>query len=203
MGLRLMCPRVTTQYKNKVKERIIESAVECFARTGFDKTKMDEIANVSDVSKGTLYLYFKSKEDLFYGICESSLKKVKEQLNGMPGTKENLVSDAQKFYDHFQKGVNPYHTLVVLEISVMATRNTRVRRILIKYRLNQHLVISEFIGLQIRKGFARKDVDKDAIASGLIAIYEGLVVNKVTGANDTSNRKAWTDTIRAIFAGLD
>ena len=197
-----MCPKVTAHYKSKVREKIIDSAVECFARTGFDKTKMDEIANASEVSKGTLYLYFKSKEDLFYGICESSLKKVKEQLNGMLGTRENLVSDAQRFYDYFQKGVNPYHTLVVLEMSLMAMRNPRVRRILMQYRLNQHLVISEFIGLQIRKGFAREDVDKDAIASGLIALYEGLVVNKVTGANDSSNRKAWTDTIRAIFAGL-
>lgn len=197
-----MCPKVTAHYKSKVREKIIDSAVECFARTGFDKTKMDEIANASEVSKGTLYLYFKSKEDLFYGICESSLKKVKEQLNGMLGTRENLVSDAQRFYDYFQKGVNPYHTLVVLEMSLMAMRNPRVRRILMQYRLNQHLVISEFIGLQIRKGFAREDVNKDAIASGLIALYEGLVVNKVTGANDSSNRKAWTDTIRAIFAGL-
>jgi len=197
-----MCPKVTAHYKSKVREKIIDSAVECFARSGFDKTTMDEIANASEVSKGTLYLYFKSKEDLFYGICESSLKKVKELLNGMLGTRENLVSDAQRFYDYFQKGVNPYHNLVVLEMSLMAVRNLRVRRILMQYRLNQHLVISEFIGLQIRKGFAREDVDKDAIASGLIALYEGLVVNKVTGANDSTNRKAWTDTIRAIFAGL-
>jgi TetR/AcrR family transcriptional repressor of uid operon len=163
-----MCPKVTTQYKSKVREKIIDSAVECFARTGFDKTKMDEIANASEVSKDTLYLYFKSKEDFFYAICESSLKKVKEQLNGMLGTKENLVSDAQRFYDYFQKGVNPYHNLVVLEMYLMATRNPKVRRILMQYRLNQHLVISEFIRLQIRKGFAREDVDKDAIASGLI-----------------------------------
>jgi len=197
-----MCPKVTAHYKSKVREKIIDSAVECFARSGFDKTTMDEIANASEVSKGTLYLYFKSKEDLFYGICESSLKKVKELLNGMLGTRENLVSNAQRFYDYFQKGVNPYHNLVVLEMSLMAVRNLRVRRILMQYRLNQHLVISEFIGLQIRKGFAREDVDKDAIASGLIALYEGLVVNKVTGANDSTNRKAWTDTIRAIFAGL-
>jgi AcrR family transcriptional regulator len=197
-----MCPKVTAHYKSKVREKIIDSSVECFARSGFDKTTMDEIANASEVSKGTLYLYFKSKEDLFYGICESSLKKVKEQLNGMLGTRENLASDAQRFYDYFQKGVNPYHNLVVLEMSLMAVRNPRVRRILKQYRLNQHLVISEFIGLQIRKGFAREDVDKDAIASGLIALYEGLVVNKVTGANDSTNRKAWTDTIRAIFAGL-
>src|ERR671914_2718244 len=90
-----MCPKVTTQYKNELREKILESAIECFAKTGFDRTKMDDIASLSDVSKGTLYLYFKSKEDLFYGICESSLKKVKEQLSGMLITKENLVSDAQ------------------------------------------------------------------------------------------------------------
>ncbi len=197
-----MCPKVTTQYKSEVRERIIESAVECFARTGFDRTKMDDIANLSDVSKGTLYLYFKSKEDLFYGICQSSLKKVKEQLYGMLITKENLVSDAQRFYDYFQKGVNPYHNMVLLEMSVIATRNPRLRRVLMQHRVNQHQVISEFIGLQIRKGFARKDIDKDAIASGLIGLYEGLVINKVTGAEDSSNKKAWSDTIRAIFAGI-
>ncbi|HJU33714.1 MAG TPA: TetR/AcrR family transcriptional regulator [Nitrososphaera sp.] len=197
-----MCPKVTTQGKSEVRERIIESAVECFARAGFDRTKMDDIANLSDVGKGTLYLYFKSKEDLFYGICESSLKKVKDQLNGMLITKENLVSDAQKFYDYFQKGGSPYHNIVLLEMSVMATRNPRVRKVLMQYRSNRHQVISEFIGLQMRKGFARKDIDKNAIASGLIGLYEGLIINKVTGADDSSNKKAWSDTIRAIFAGI-
>jgi hypothetical protein len=33
-------------------------------------------------------------------------------------------------------------------------------------------------------------------------LYEGLVINKVTGADDSSNKKAWSDTIRAIFAGI-
>ncbi|MDQ3852916.1 MAG: TetR/AcrR family transcriptional regulator [Thermoproteota archaeon] len=197
-----MCPKVTTQYKSEVRERIIESALECFAKTGFDKTKMDDIANVSDVSKGTLYLYFKSKEDLFYGICESSLKKVKEQLNGMLITKENLVSDAQRFYDYFQKGVNPYHNIVLLEMSIESTRNLRLRKVLMQYRVNRHQVISEFIGLQMKKSIARKDIDKDAIASGLIGLYEGLIINKVMGAQDSSNKKAWSDTIRAIFAGI-
>jgi AcrR family transcriptional regulator len=197
-----MCPKVTTQYKSEIRERIIECAVECFARTGFDKTKMDDIANVSDVSKGTLYLYFKNKEDLFYGICESSLKKVKDQLNGMLITRENLVSDAQKFYDYFQKGVNPYHNIVLLEMSIESTRNPRLRKVLMQHRLNRHQVISEFIGLQMKKGFARRDIDKDAIASGLIGLYEGLVLNKVMGAEDSSNKKAWSDTIRAIFAGI-
>jgi AcrR family transcriptional regulator len=197
-----MCPKVTTQYKSEVRERIIECAVECFARTGFDKTKMDDIAKLSDLSKGTLYLYFKSKEDLFYGICQSSLEKVKEQLNGMFITKKNLVSDAEKFYDYFQKGDNRYRNIVILEMSVEATRNPRLRKVLMQHQANRHQLISEFIELQMKKGFIRKEIDRDAIALGLIGLYEGLVINKVTGAEYSSNKKAWSNTIRAIFAGI-
>jgi TetR/AcrR family transcriptional regulator, repressor for uid operon len=87
-------------------------------------------------------------------------------------------------------------------MSVEATRNPRLRKVLMQHQVNRHQVISEFIELQIRKGFARKDIDKDAIASGLIGLYEGLVLDKVTGADDSINKKAWSDTIRAIFAGI-
>ena len=197
-----MCPKVTTQYKSEIRERIIESAVECFAKNGFDRTKMDDIANLSNLGKGTLYLYFKSKEDLFYGICESSLRKVKEQLNGMFITKENLISNAERFYDYFQKEDNRYRNIVILEMSIEASRNSKLRKILMEHQVNRHQVISEFIGLLIKKGFARKDIDKDAIASGLIGLYEGLVLDKVTGVDDSSNKKAWSDTIRAILAGF-
>ena len=197
-----MCPKVTTEYKTGVRGKIIESAEQCFARTGFDRTKMEDIAKIADVSKGTLYLYFKSKEDLFYGICQNSLEKIKEQLNGILIAKENLVSDAEKFYDYFQQDVNPHQNIMALEMMVEATRNPRLKKVLMQHRLNQHRVISEFIELQIRKGFVRKDVDKDAIASGLIGLYEGLAIDKAIGTQDSNNKKAWSDTIRAIFAGI-
>ena len=160
-----MCPKVTADYKSEVREKIIESAIECFAKTGFDRTKMEDIANIAGVSKGTLYLYFRSKEDLFYGICQNNLEKIKGQLNDILVTKENLVSDAEKFYDYFQKGDNRYRNIVILEMSIEASRNSKLRKILMEHQVNRHQVISEFIGLLIKKGFARKDIDKDAIAS--------------------------------------
>lgn len=39
-----MCPKVTPLHKSEVKERIIRAAVESFTQTGYDKTKMDDIA---------------------------------------------------------------------------------------------------------------------------------------------------------------
>jgi AcrR family transcriptional regulator len=90
-----MCPKVTSEYKAEIKERIIQSAIECFSKYGLDKTTMEEVAQKADLSKGTLYLYFKSKEDLFYVICDNNLKVLKEQLSQILATtktKEDLVS---------------------------------------------------------------------------------------------------------------
>ena len=76
-----MSPKVSTQYKAETRDRIINSAVINFSLNGFDKARMEDIAIDADVSKGTLYLYFKSKEDLFYAICQNSMKKLKGQLD--------------------------------------------------------------------------------------------------------------------------
>jgi AcrR family transcriptional regulator len=81
-----------------IRERIVQFAVDCFSKNGFDRTRMDEITKTADASKGTVYLYFKSKEDLFYAICEKNLKVLKEQLSQLfVTTKENLLFDAEEF----------------------------------------------------------------------------------------------------------
>ena len=76
-----MCPRVTDQYKTEVKEKIVQAAITTFSKYGYDKTRMDDIAKSAKLGKGTLYLYFKSKEELFYDISENSIKELKEQLS--------------------------------------------------------------------------------------------------------------------------
>lgn len=71
-----MSPKASTQYKTETRDRIIRSAVINFSLNGFDKARMEDIAIDADVSKGTLYLYFKSKEDLFYAVCQNNVKKL-------------------------------------------------------------------------------------------------------------------------------
>ncbi|CAN5824313.1 hypothetical protein BH23THE1_BH23THE1_00440 [soil metagenome] len=77
-----MCAKVSLQHKLEIRERIIAAAAALlsFSKKGFDKTRMDDIALESNVSKGTLYIYFKSKEDLFYARCEKNLVELRNQL---------------------------------------------------------------------------------------------------------------------------
>lgn len=52
---------------------IVEAALDLFVEKGFAATKMDEIAKRAGVTKGTVYLYFPSKEDLFRAVVEDMM----------------------------------------------------------------------------------------------------------------------------------
>ncbi len=55
---------MATKSPGKTREKLVRSAMELFAKKGFDKTTVDEIVARAGVAKGTFYLYFKSKDDL-------------------------------------------------------------------------------------------------------------------------------------------
>lgn len=52
---------------------LVAAALECFAERGFAATKLDDIAAKAGVAKGTVYLYFPSKEELFKAVVRESL----------------------------------------------------------------------------------------------------------------------------------
>ena len=62
------------------RERILAAAELIFARHGFFAARVSEIAREAGVADGTIYLYFKSKDDLLISLFESRMKQVNEAL---------------------------------------------------------------------------------------------------------------------------
>jgi TetR/AcrR family transcriptional regulator, repressor for uid operon len=63
-------------------------------------------------------------------------------------------------------------------------------------------IVTEYLKLQIKKGFFRTDLDVDAIAIGLVSLYDGLSISKIIGIGEAQNKKSWNETIRAILSSL-
>jgi AcrR family transcriptional regulator len=59
--------------KQQRKEEIIQAAEQVFISKGFENSTMDDIAAKAELSKGTLYLYFKSKEDLHMAVARRAI----------------------------------------------------------------------------------------------------------------------------------
>jgi AcrR family transcriptional regulator len=65
---------------NAKRRQIMDGARRAFLEQGFDAASMGEIARRAGVSKGTLYVYFKSKEDLFEAIFEEESRAQVERI---------------------------------------------------------------------------------------------------------------------------
>lgn len=73
---------------------ILSAALDCFAERGFAATRLDDIAARAGVTKGTLYLYFPGKEELFKALVRQELLPNIERLKAMssgPGSAEELL----------------------------------------------------------------------------------------------------------------
>lgn len=81
--------------KEETRSNIIDCAISFFREKGFHETSMEEIAESSDVSKGTLYNYFQDKESILVGYFQSIIAEygmeIKESL------KENIDIKARLF----------------------------------------------------------------------------------------------------------
>ena len=73
------------------------AALELFVEKGFAATRLDDVAKRAGVSKGTLYLYFESKEELFKAVVREGivarLGEAEELIDTFPGTSADLLRE--------------------------------------------------------------------------------------------------------------
>ena len=199
-----MCPKVTSQHKQEVRGRIIQSAIECFSKNGFDRTRMDEISLLADLSKGTLYNYFDNKEDLFNAICEDSLDLLKIQLDQLfTKSRDDLISNAELFYENFQKIQKEGSAKVFFEALSESTRNPKLKIILFKHRLKIYKVVENYLQIQSDKGFIKGDINLTYVASGMVSLFDGITAGSLLGIPEDYNKNIWAVTIKTILSNLN
>ncbi len=69
-------PRKGPSHAGDKRERILRAAITVFSRKGFFNSKVSEVARASGVADGTIYLYFKNKEDLLISLFEEKMGEV-------------------------------------------------------------------------------------------------------------------------------
>lgn len=95
-----------SERKQREKEARInaikKSAKKLFAGKGFANVSMAAIAADAEVSKGTLYLYFKSKEELFFSLVEPILEQHHQLIGRIIGNDDEPADETlKKFFNYF------------------------------------------------------------------------------------------------------
>jgi len=93
--------------KEARREEIISAAEKVFFQKGLADATMDEIADVAELSKGTLYLYYKSKEDLYLAVTMRGMDIMfdlfEKAVNAPEPVLKRIASLGEAYYEYFEK----------------------------------------------------------------------------------------------------
>jgi AcrR family transcriptional regulator len=91
-----MAARTASRWRRRKEARpdeILAAALASFAERGFAATRLEDVAAGAEISKGTLYLYFKSKEELFEAVVRAKLLPNLERIEALAAAFEGPSAD--------------------------------------------------------------------------------------------------------------
>lgn len=192
--------------KNARLEQIKNTAAHLFQKKGFENTTIDEIAQLCELSKASIYLYFKSKDDLFYTIIENVINEFSQHIGRMANnTREpadktlgKIFNEAFKLYD---KNPDAYQILWKNNINVLpANKLLRLENILRSNIAHLEKVLQTGIAQGVFK-----DVETRVTSLILWGLYMGIYLqqSKRMESGRSDYRKSTLDkAVRLILGGL-
>jgi AcrR family transcriptional regulator len=183
--------------------QILDAAAAVFARLGVRESRMDDIVAQADLSKGALYWYFKSKDDLVAAFIERQFAR------GLDNFKEFLKTDQP--FRHRLIAIGRYVAAdirslsklrgIALEYYALAARDARVRRRVREYLEKYIGLFEKMIRHAIERGECRS-VDAHKTAVSIEAMYEGLTVLWLVGTSNFDIDEIIEHGTRLIFDSL-
>jgi AcrR family transcriptional regulator len=90
-----------TDRRAQRRDAIIAAATGLFAEAGYAGCEMDRLAAELNVAKGTLYLYFPSKEELFYACVDAGMHSLQQAV-------QNAITDQPDRLERIRRGIYAY-----------------------------------------------------------------------------------------------
>jgi len=191
-------PRVVPAYKEEARHRIIHAASQVFAEKGYRKATMDDVAKKIDVSKGALYLYFASKEELFEEMCRMEPAEFREILYSTFDFNRDPLQSASEFFD---KMMNRYETHLGLTFDILqeSSRNPEIRRVLSKAHKEYATVLVAFMKQLQERGYLSDQLDSRSLTNAVVAMWNGIETLVASGVSIAEAKAAWLEGFKAIF----
>jgi AcrR family transcriptional regulator len=168
-----MSPKVDVADERRAQ--IMQAALACFTRKGYNNTTMDDIVAESGLSKGTLYWYFKSKDNLFAEALLSVFVDVGQEAMAAVeqcSTASDKLRAMGQATVNFAKKVEGFFSLF-LEFWASSPRREEAGQSWIGLLTQYKDIVMEIIEEGIRNG-EFKAVDAEQLVWAIMAAYDGL-----------------------------
>jgi TetR/AcrR family transcriptional regulator, fatty acid metabolism regulator protein len=190
------------QKKDIRRQQIIQSATEVFGKSNFQNASISEIAQKANVAEGTIYQYFKNKEDLFFSIPAQRTEEFCEELNLHLQGIDDAVNRIRKliwYYLYFFKKNQDYARTLMLEMRVSKSFITSKTHDAIRQFTDKVL---EIIKEGQEEGSIRKDADIYIIRELVLGVLEHRVTRWLLKEGKYDLVEHYDEICDLIFNGI-
>ncbi|MBI5417547.1 TetR/AcrR family transcriptional regulator [Candidatus Poribacteria bacterium] len=168
--------------KEQRRLQIISAGEKLFLKKGLENTKMDEIAKKCELSKGTLYLYFKSKEELYLTIMLKAMGVLYEMMQdyslktSTPLEKFRAINEA--YLDYYKKFPNYFNIITHFVDHRLLEGKPEIKDVLNEiYKVNNQIwdLITKIISEGVNKGYINNKVKPIELAVIMWTASNGML----------------------------
>ena len=205
-------PKVFPEYREEATNRIIKESVKFFSEKGYHKTKMSEIAESLGVSKGAIYQYFNSKEELFLEVIRYYVEYTQKELISFLNLRPPKSIATDEFFDiMFNLGQSQsIENLILLDrlfppldfnlaISELMTSNPSMKEEMTRYYRGSIKLIADYFENYKKKGVIKKNIDTFSLSMGITSLQDGLMAAMQMGIEISEIRKTWKEITKMML----
>jgi AcrR family transcriptional regulator len=175
-------PRVRPERKIERRAQIVAAARACFARDGFHRTTLQDVFAEAGLSAGCVYSYFKSKDELILAIAEDRHERERRAVS--EGAKERNLTEAltriaAHFIDDYLTDAGLEKRRIAIQTWSEAMLNPAILASVREGLDGPRREIANLIRRTQRLGRFAPDLDADAVARTMAALFHGMLLQKL------------------------
>ncbi|ATP41923.1 hypothetical protein CSE16_18895 [Solibacillus sp. R5-41] len=173
-----MSPKVTKQYKENRKFEILKAAETVFCQKGFEPTTMKDVVEVSGMSRGGVYQYFSSTEEMLKCILNERDEQFEKKIHNLIQSNQPVWETIESILDEYNKDSFNKISAVTYEYFVTGWRSEGIERI--PYLLTRFNRARENFIKMLQKGVDTGEFSPEqplhTIATFIINVTDGILL---------------------------
>ncbi|WP_420595479.1 TetR/AcrR family transcriptional regulator [Deinococcus sp.] len=180
-------PKVSEEYLAERQDQVLDAAVRCFAVGGFHATGMADVIRESGLSAGSVYRYYKSKDDLIAAIITRLLAELHGRLRAVSleaSTPAEVMEGALGVAIQTFSGPQLEYARLLPQVWTEALRNPEIAR---HAQGSYQQIIDHFYTLTLRMqaaGTLSAGLDPRGVAHVMLATVQGFMLQKLLLSHD-------------------
>lgn len=183
-----MSPKISDSEKEKRKKQIIDAAGEVFKRKGYVNSTMQDIVDETGMSRGWVYLYFSSKEDIMQAIITENDKETEAQITNLLTSGLSIWQGLSGLIDVMDQQLNDASDdlpIVIYEYFISGWNQPDRRSFLEAHYQKQHGYLTEYLQKGILNGEFTPKAELDVIIKMITTYFEGILLHtKAVGSQN-------------------